>query len=183
MITTSVETERLRIRPFEPEDWRAVIVYASDPAVMEYIPSGPLDEAGVQAFIARPFNEEGGSYAVIEKQTNSLIGHMDYHPWFAPQTYEVGWGINPQFQRQGYASEAAGALLKHGFEELKLHRIIATCQPENPASYRVMEKIGMRREGWFKQCISRGNNVWWDEYFYAILATEWFSQHNPDITQ
>ena len=51
---------------------------------------------------------------------------------------------------------------------MNVHRIIATCQPENIPSYRVMEKIGMRREGFFKKCIPKGN-VWWDEYYYAIL--------------
>ncbi len=79
---------------------------------------------------------------------------------------------------QGYATEAARALLGYGFEELDLHRIIATCQPENPASYRVMEKLGMRREGHFRQCIDRGQGVWWDEYFYALLKDEWVN-HNP----
>lgn len=53
-----------------------------------------------------------------------------------------------------------------------LHRIIATCQPENTPSYRVMEKLGMRREGYFQQCIPRGD-IWWDEYYYAMLKTEW----------
>ena len=65
------------------------------------------------------------------------------------------------------------ALLKHGFESLHLHRIIATCQPENAPSYRVMEKLGMRREGHFRQCFYRGEDHWWDEYFYAILEDEW----------
>jgi RimJ/RimL family protein N-acetyltransferase len=99
---------------------------------------------------------------------------MVFHPWFEQRTYEIGWTIHPAYQRQGYATEAAAALLHYGFAEMKLHRIIATCQPENVASYRVMEKIGMRREGHFQQCIYRGDDQWWDEYFYAMLAQEWF---------
>ena len=63
------------------------------------------------------------------------------------------------------------ATLKYGFKEMKLHRIIATCQPQNTPSYRVMEKIGMRREGYFRKCIPHGNE-WWDEYYYAILEEE-----------
>ncbi len=58
------------------------------------------------------------------------------------------------------ASEAAQATLEYGFKEMKLHRIIATCQPQNTPSYRVMEKIGMRREGYFRKCIPHGNE-WW----------------------
>ncbi|GLB61667.1 hypothetical protein NCCP133_37960 [Cytobacillus sp. NCCP-133] len=64
------------------------------------------------------------------------------------------------------------AVLKGGFEELGLHRIIAACQLENPPSYRVMEKIGMRREGFYKKCIPHGDE-WWDEYYYAILKEVW----------
>ena len=76
-----------------------------------------------------------------------------------------------KFHNKGFASEAALAVLKFGFEKMRLHRIIATCQPENTPSYRVMEKIGMRREGYFKKCIPHGNE-WWDEYYYAILREE-----------
>ena len=110
---------------------------------------------------------------MVLKETGQLIGHMVFHPWFAPRTYEIGWVFHPGWHGRGYATEAARALLDYGFRELGLHRIIATCQPENPASYRVMEKIGMRREGHFRKCIYRGGETWWDEYFYAILAEEW----------
>jgi [ribosomal protein S5]-alanine N-acetyltransferase len=79
-----------------------------------------------------------------------LIGHIAFFKYFGEHTFEIGWVFNPKYCNKGYASEAAYALLKYGFEELKLHRIIATCQPENTGSYRVMEKIGMRREGYFK---------------------------------
>ena len=58
---------------------------------------------------------------------------------------------------------------------IQSHRVIATCQPENPASYRVMEKIGMHREGHFRKFIYRGENLWWDELFYAILDEEWYA--------
>ncbi|GFN33545.1 hypothetical protein PCURB6_38050 [Paenibacillus curdlanolyticus] len=59
---------------------------------------------------------------------------------------------------------------------MRIHRLIATCQPDNPPSYRVMEKIGMQREGYFKQCIPHGDNEWWDEYYYAILENKWREQ-------
>ena len=94
-------------------------------------------------------------------------------PQFAPRTYELGWVIAPAYQRHGYASEAAQALRDYCFANLNAHRVIATCQPDNPASYRVMEKIGLRREGHFRQCIQRSETEWWDEYFYALLRDEW----------
>ena len=131
-----------------------------------------LTQDGAKEFAQKHSGEEAECFALILKADERLIGHMIFHPWFGPQTYEVGWVVNPAYQGNGYATEAAYALLKYGFETLQAHRVIATCQPENPASYRVMEKIGMRREGHFQQCIHRGGDLWWDEYFYAILATE-----------
>ncbi|OJD55348.1 GNAT family N-acetyltransferase, partial [Bacillus albus] len=111
------------------------------------------------------------NFPVILIDENILIGHIVFHKYFGEHTYEIGWVFNPKYFNKGYASEAAQATLKYGFKEMKLHRIIATCQPENTPSYRVMEKIGMRREGYFKKCIPHGNE-WWDEYYYAILEEE-----------
>ena len=67
-----------------------------------------------------------------------------------------------------------------GFETLGLHRVIATCQPENTASWRVMEKLGMRREAHFRKGHYRGA-TWWDEYFYALLAKEWPSASSVSV--
>lgn len=168
----TLETERLIIRPFQAEDWRAIHAYTSDTETMAWMPEGVMDEAAAQKFVAANLGDDAHNHALILQATDELIGHMVFHPWFAPQTYEIGWVVHPQHQRRGYVTEAAQALLRYGFETLALHRIIATCQPENLASYRVMEKLGMRREGHFRQCIYRGNDVWWDEYFYAILGEE-----------
>jgi ribosomal-protein-alanine N-acetyltransferase len=169
----NIRTRRLEIRPFETTDWRSVHTYTADPLVMAYIPEGPFTEAQAHAFVTHNSGDQAQACAVVHSAEQQLIGHLVFHPWFAPQTYEIGWVFNPAYHRQGYATEAAAALLAYGFEQLRLHRIIATCQPENPASYRVMEKIGMRREGWFRKCIYRGEAHWWDELFYAILDEEW----------
>jgi [ribosomal protein S5]-alanine N-acetyltransferase len=177
-----IQTERLTIRSLRAEDRRVVHSYMSNPAVVAWLPEGLLDEAQTQDFVFRsdPANVLVGdvpleAVAVVLRESGEMVGHMVFHPWFAPLTYEIGWVFHPAHQRRGYATEAARALLRHGFEAMRLHRIIATCQPENPASWRVMEKLGMRREGWFRQCIYRGENHWWDEYFYAMLETEWFA--------
>ncbi len=173
MLQSVLETQRLLVRRFAPEDWTAVAAYATDASVMAYIEEGVLTEEQVRAFIARNMTAEAQAFPVILKADRQLVGHMIFHPWFAPRTYEVGWVIHPACQGHGYAPEAAQALLRYAFAELHAHRVVATCQPENRPSYRVMEKIGMRREGHFRQCIYRGDGVWWDEYFYAILAEEW----------
>jgi len=174
MLQHSLETQRLIVRRFESQDGPSVAAYTSDPVVMAYMEEGVLTPAQVEAFVAQNRREEARAFPVVLKTEGQLIGHMVFHPWFAPATYEIGWVLHPAFQGQGYAAEAGQALLHYAFVELQAHRVIATCQPENRPSYRVMEKIGMRREGHFRQCIYRGEGVWWDEYFYAILAEEWF---------
>jgi ribosomal-protein-alanine N-acetyltransferase len=169
-----IETQRLRIRSFQPNDWQAVYDYTSDPAVMLYIPEGSFTPEQAKAFVADNIGEQARAVAVLLKRVDMLLGHMVFHPWFAPQTYEIGWVFNRAYHGHGYATEAAMALLRYGFETLHLHRIIATAQPENVASWRVMEKLGMRREAHFRKCIMRPDDRWWDEYFYALLEEEWF---------
>jgi ribosomal-protein-alanine N-acetyltransferase len=174
MPIANIETQRLRIRAFRRDDWQAVHDYTSDPAVMMYLPEGPFTSEQAKAFVADNAGEQASAVAVLLKTDNMLIGHMVFHPWFAPQTYEIGWVFNRAYHGQGYATEAAVALLQYGFEALQLHRVVATSQPENVASCRVMEKLGMRREAHFRKCIRRADNRWWDEYFYALLEEEWF---------
>jgi [ribosomal protein S5]-alanine N-acetyltransferase len=169
-----IETQRLRIRSYERNDWQAVYDYTSDPAVMLYLPEGPFTPEQAEAFVAENIGEQARFVAVLLKTEDMLVGHMEFHPWFAPQTYEIGWVFDRAYHGRGYATEAAMALLHYGFETLQLHRIIATCQPENVASRRVMEKLGMRREAHFRMCVKCPDNGWWDEYFYALLEEEWF---------
>jgi [ribosomal protein S5]-alanine N-acetyltransferase len=168
----NIESNRLAIRIFVESDWQAVLEYTSNPDVMKYIPEGVFSEVDVKRFIDENQGENAQKFPVLLKESNTLIGHIVFHKYFGDHTYEIGWVFNPKYYNKGYASEAAMAILQHGFENLKLHRIIATCQPENTASFRVMEKIGMRREGYFKKCIPHGDE-WWDEYYYAILEEEW----------
>lgn len=173
MMFPTVATQRLLIRRFEPDDWSQVLEYTSDPSVMTYIPEGLFTVEKAQVFVAENSSEQAEAYAIIRLEEQDLIGHMIFHPWFAPRTYEIGWVLHKAYHGRGYVTEAAIALLRYGFESLQLHRVIATCQPENIPSYRVMEKLGMRREAFFRQCIYKGEDRWWDEYFYAMLEDEW----------
>ena len=168
-----IETERLILRRFAPADWRAVHRYMSDPLVTAFLPEGVMSAARTRAYVARNATKPQ-AIAVIEKASEGLIGHMNFHPWFVPAaTWEIGWALARDYQGVGYATEAASALLSYAFGALSCHRVIATCQPENPASWRVAEKLHMRREGHFKKGLPRPGGAWWDEYFYAILAEEY----------
>ena len=85
--------------------------------------------------------------------------------------WEIGWGMQPACWGLGYAPEAALAMLRFAFGELNAHRVTAFCHAGNTASVRVMEKIGLRREGRLRQ-VRRLADAWCDEYVYAILETD-----------
>jgi RimJ/RimL family protein N-acetyltransferase len=82
--TIPIETERLRIRHFTPEDWHAVHAYTSDAGVMTYVPEGVMTEEQTKQFIAQSMAEEARTYAVDLREEDRLIGHVGFHPWFAP---------------------------------------------------------------------------------------------------
>lgn len=168
-----LETNRLIIRKFEENDLDEVFDYASNQEVMRYLPEDVFSKDDTRKFLKKNAYEKAEEYAVILKEENKVIGHIVFHPWYEPfKTWEIGWVFNDKYHRRGFASEAALKILEYGFENLKLHRIIATCDPRNIASYKVMEKIGMRREGHNIKAVNI-NNEWLDEYFYAILDEEW----------
>ena len=84
---------------------------------------------------------------------------------------EVWYKIHTSYWRQGYTTEALTELLKYGFSRLELHRIEAGCATENIASIKVLEKVGMTREG-RKRKVLPVRGEWVDNYFYSILETE-----------
>ncbi|MGG0539308.1 GNAT family N-acetyltransferase [Priestia aryabhattai] len=167
-----IETNRLLIRKFYYEDWQDVYAYTSDADVMKYIPEGVFSKDDAKKFVNENMKENVKNFPVLLKNEKILIGHIVFFNYFEDHTYEIGWVFNSLYHQKGYASEAAKAIVDYAFNTMNLHRIIATCQPENTSSYRVMEKIGMRREGYFKKCIPT-EKEWWDEYYYAILKEEW----------
>ena len=170
---TEIETSRLRLRAIAASDWPAILAYMADPHVTAFLPGGVLDEQAARAFALKQSGDDRQAVAVVEKASGQLIGHMPFHAWLGPRTFEIGWALGRAHQGNGYATEAGRALLGHAFGSLKAHRVVATCQPENTASWRVAEKLGLRREAHFRAALYRAPGIWWDEYFYALLADEY----------
>ncbi|HEY7347564.1 MAG TPA: GNAT family protein [Ktedonobacterales bacterium] len=172
-------TTRLILREFVPEDWPAVLAYQSEPAYLRYNSWAERAAADVQAFVQRfiDWQREEPRYryqfAVTLPEMGELIGNCGLRLEYpGAQEGAIGYELAPQHWGQGYATEAARSMLTLGFGELRLHRISASCVADNVGSVHVLEKLGMRREGhfrdkeWFK-------GRWWDAYTYAILAHEW----------
>jgi len=136
-----IETARLYLRPFTPNDLDALYRIYSDSEVMKYLNEGVRNReetaADLFGIIADREKHAFGLWAVVNKQNNQLIGDGGLR--FLGKTTEVEayWG-------KGLASEVAAASLKYGFEVLKLEKIVAVADTENRASRRVMEKMGMK---------------------------------------
>jgi RimJ/RimL family protein N-acetyltransferase len=172
-------TERLLLQDFSENDWPSVHEYASDPEVVRYTDWGPNTEQQTKDFIALMQSLRGQTprteytLAVILKSENRLIGTCGLSIE-KPEHREgaLGYCYSRRFWGQGYATEAAAATLANGFGQLDLHRIYATCDVLNVRSWRVMEKIGMRREAHLREHLWQKDR-WRDSFVYGILSSEW----------
>ncbi|MCL2867538.1 MAG: GNAT family N-acetyltransferase, partial [Clostridia bacterium] len=179
----TIETERLILRKFIEDDFAAVQSYAGCADNIIYMLWGPNSDEDTRAFINWAISRAEETpctnfqYAAVLKTTNQLIGACNIAK--ACREAEIGWIVHRDYWKQGYGTEMGKALLGQGFAELNLHRITAHCDAENAASFRVMDKIGMRREGLFvegRQAHKQSNKKYGDELSYAILKDEWEAQ-------
>ena len=179
---TRLVTERLLLRDFTWADLEAVHVFASNPIVTQFMEWGPNDIHDTRAFltmaVAQPSHRQRTEFefaAVLPDGpdgSDAVIGSVsiritDQHH----QQGELGYVFNPAFWSRGYATEASRTLLEFGFGPLGLHRIAATCRPENLGSARVLKKAGLSLEGRLRDHkFVRGE--WRDSLLYAAIAAE-----------
>ena len=172
-----IETARLRLRQFAPTDFEELLALRSDPDVMRFIGSGgPHDEGQVRASLdkhLRRWEEHGfGMWAVEFKDEGALVGWCGLVYLEDGEEVEVGYGFSKAHWGKGLATEAARASLRYGFETLGLERIVAVAQPENVASRRVMEKIGMK---YVRKDFFYGTDV----VYYCITRSEFQPDNSP----
>lgn len=167
-------TERLALRPLTVQDFEAVHAWASDPVNTRFMAWGPNTDEQTRAFlgVAKP----GKDFAVVLKRSNQVIGSCGIYPDAANETGELGWILHKDHWKHGYGTELGGELIRYGFEDLKLRRVVAPCAAVNYGSYRVMERNGMRREAVHRKNFwARVDKEWIDEAVYALLAEEYFA--------
>jgi len=180
----TLKTERLILRKFAVNDFGAVHNYASSLENVIYMPFGPNSENDTRTFIDMAIAEADKSscknyqYAVTLKGSGVVIGGcgIGYNPMLPENTAVLGWLLHRDYWRQGYGAEIGEVLLAFGFEEMNLHRIVAYCDAENMGSYKLMEKIGMRREGLFLEsqpAHKMSERKYSNELAYAVLKSEW----------
>ena len=179
MIT--IETARLTLRPLTRADGIDVQKWASAPENTRYMPWGPNTDADTDAFLTSSEASWAADpilkyeFGIVLKETGELIGSCGVYLDAARETGEIGWIIRRDYWRQGLMTEAAGGLIRFGFEKLGVHRLFAIANTKNVGSWRVMEHNGMRREGHFvKSRFDPKADLpgWADYYQYAILKEE-----------
>jgi len=171
-----IVSERLFLRRFVPSDYFDLYEYLSDPEVVRYEPYSPftLRQAKTEAI-----NRSNSCYywAVCLKTSDKLIGNLYFYPT-EYDTYELGFVFNRYYQKQGYAQESCRCLIEYAFHTMHVRRIIAFCCTDNFDSWKLMERLNMRREAYMLQNISfskdaNGNPIYYDSYEYAILKSEY----------
>ncbi|WP_342543885.1 GNAT family N-acetyltransferase [Lysinibacillus sp. FSL W7-1291] len=172
--------EKLFLREFTPHDWIDVHKYASQEIVCRYQTWGPNTEEDSKEFIqdaldeARQTPRERYVFAIIYQET--LIGSVEIMIRdFTNKVGEIGYIVNPDYWGKGVATQSAQLVITFGFDTLKLHRIYATCDPRNIGSSKVLEKVGMAKEGILRENMLMKDGVWRDSFLYSVLKQEWSS--------
>ncbi len=173
----SVETERLILRPFEPGDAPRVKLLAGDRdiAAMTLNVPHPYEDGMAEKWIGshreRFESDEGVVFAITLKPSGELIGSIGFILRLEHETGELGYWIGKPYWGHGYCTEAARAALRFAFTEGGLNRIHACHFHHNPASGRVLQKLGMKHKGSLRQQVKKwGQFV--DNELYSILRSE-----------
>ncbi len=173
-----LETERLVLRDIREDDWRALLAIESRPEQVRYQSFDAHTEDTVRAYIARVIagarEEPRLVYDLaITRDGGELLGRAGFRRDASElRVGELWFNVAPELTGQGLATEAARAIVTFAFRELGMHRMFGDCDPRNPASARVMERLGMRREGHHVQNVFL-KGEWCDSLIYAVLASEW----------
>ncbi|WP_033292362.1 GNAT family N-acetyltransferase [Amycolatopsis jejuensis] len=181
-----ISTERLRLRPFRADDLDALNSFQSRADVARYLYWGPRSRAESAAALAKRIHSatltrEGQFLAVAVElvETGQLIGDLNLEYLSAEHRQgEIGFVFHPDHHGKGLALEAARELLRLGFEDLGLHRVVGRCDGRNAASAALMERLGMRREAHLREN-ERVKGEWTDELVYAMLEREWEGSGRP----
>jgi [ribosomal protein S5]-alanine N-acetyltransferase len=179
MIPT-LETARLRLRPYLESDIQELLplIGTRDVAATTLRIPHPYTEQDAKAFLVL-VQEPGRMWLAVSLRSNGRqIGGIGLTVDQQHQHAELGYWLGAPYWGKGYATEAAREMLRYGFEDLRLHRIYASHFKHNPASGRVLVKLGMRHEGCQREHLRKWD-LFVDSELYGLLRQEWKpAEHN-----
>ena len=164
-----LRTERLTVRKFQPSDGDDLAEILTDKDVTYFEPYDNFTHEAAVAEAAK-FSESSEFFAVALE--DKVIGKI-YFSKREYGTYEIGYTFSEKYQGNGYASESVGAFIGYAFNNLGARRIMAEVDVRNERSYKLCERLGMRREAEFKQVYPSKEGGYNDFYIYAILKEEY----------
>lgn len=173
--------DRVSFRPATPADIAPTWAYRRLPEVSEWLPRAASDhDAYAEAFVTQPrldrtlvIEHEGGVVGDLYLHVQDAWAQAEVAERGAAAQAEIGWVIDPAYGGRGLATEAVEALLRYCFVDVGVHRVVATCHAPNEPSWRLMERVGMRRECHLRRAALHRTEGWIDGYTYAVLADEW----------
>lgn len=161
-----IETNRMIIRDFSLDDADDLYDILGDAETMKYCePAYSFEKT--KRFLAEFCIEKKGAFAAAQKDSNKVIGYILFKP-LDEAIYEIGWFLNKNFWRQGYAYESCSAVISYAFSNLNVHKVVAETI-DNQKSTRLMEKLGMTLEGVQRSQVKDNLGNWVDLYLYGIL--------------
>ncbi|GAA4252674.1 GNAT family N-acetyltransferase [Dactylosporangium darangshiense] len=173
-----IRTERLTLRPFADGDFDDLHVLTGDPEVVRYLYWEVHTPEETRESLARRIGQaaltEEGQWLVLAMELEGRVIGQVVLKWASVlhRQGELGFVLNPAYQGKGYAREASEAMLRLAFEGLGLHRVYGACDTRNEGSWRLLARLGMRREAHFVEDeLFKGE--FGDQYIYAILDREW----------
>ncbi|MDF2092221.1 GNAT family protein [Knoellia sp. 3-2P3] len=183
-------TERLTLRPARPEDAGSTWRLRRLESVARWLTEAPTsldayrlafeDPARLAATVVVEL--DGRVVGDLMLRVEDAWGQREVAERAQRSQAELGWVLDPAFEGRGYATEAVRELVRMCFEDLGLRRVVATCVAENESSWRLMERLGMRREQHAVEDALHRSGAWLDSYGYALLANEWAVRRQSMVT-
>jgi [ribosomal protein S5]-alanine N-acetyltransferase len=181
---TLLQGNRVNLRELAAGDLEAVVAYSVDEAVARYQDWQSHTADAAKAFLDTAIAEAQQtprttySLAIVERASSRLIGDATIEISSVPnKRAEIGFTLRRDHWGAGLATDASRLLLAFGFDHLGMHRIEATTHPDNVASIRVLEKLGMSSEGRMRDHLLV-NGAWQESLLFSILESDWRAEPN-----
>jgi len=172
-----LETRRLLFRKILLSDSKDLYLIRSDDDVMRFMDITKMNsindsEKLIQSVWEDFKSESGITWGIVEKSSNNFIGYFGFWRMIPEHCRaEIGYALNPEYWSNGYMTETVKTLVEYGFSKIKLHSIEANVNPDNMSSIKLLEKIGFKKEAYFRENYLF-NNKFYDSIIYSLLEKD-----------